>query len=42
MRFVLMHPGVSTVLVGFSDLAQIEAAMQRLHELWGTDFGRGG
>ena len=24
VRFALMHPGVSTVLVGFSDLAQIE------------------
>ena len=54
IRYALTHPGVSTVLVGFSDLAQIEeaaacsgkgplpeAAMQRLHELWATDFGRG-
>ena len=54
IRFALMHPGVSTVLVGFSDLAQIEeaaacsgkgplteTAMQRLHDLWATDFGRG-
>ena len=54
IRFALTHPGVSTVLVGFSDLAQIEAAaacsgkeplpeaaVQRLHDLWANDFGRG-
>lgn len=51
VRFALMHPGVSTVLVGFSDLLQIEEAaassgkgqlprlaMERLMELWATDF----
>ncbi len=54
VRFALMHPGVSTVLVGFSDLAQVEEAaacsgkgplpdqaMDRLRELWASDFGRG-
>ena len=53
MRFALMNRGISTVLVGFSNLDQIEEAascsgkepfpksvIERLQELWATDFGR--
>ena len=54
VRFALGHAAASTVLVGFSDVAQIEEAaacsgkgplpepaMERLRELWATDFGSG-
>jgi len=53
IRFALMNRAVSTVLVGFSSLSQIEEAascsveepfpknlMEKLQELWATDFGR--
>ena len=53
IRFALMGREVSTVLVGFSNLAQIEeaarcsgmkplpkSAIDRLQQLWATDFGR--
>ncbi|MBA7708575.1 hypothetical protein ES703_117477 [subsurface metagenome] len=52
VRFALLHPGVSTVLVGFSNLGQIdeaaagsgkgplpESAMERLRDMWATNFG---
>jgi L-galactose dehydrogenase/L-glyceraldehyde 3-phosphate reductase len=51
IRFALMKPEVSTVLVGFSNTAHIdeavacsgglsEEAMARLRKLWDSDFGR--
>jgi hypothetical protein len=49
-----MHQGVSTVLVGFSNIGQIDeavscsgkdlipkSAMERLMNLWSTNFGIG-
>lgn len=52
LRFALMHPGVSMVVVGFSNEDQVEEAaacsgkgplpeptVERLRELWATDFG---
>jgi aryl-alcohol dehydrogenase-like predicted oxidoreductase len=53
IRFALMKPEVSTVLVGFSNTSHIDQAvacsggaglsqdeMQKLKQLWDTDFGR--
>jgi L-glyceraldehyde 3-phosphate reductase len=51
LRFVLMEPGITTVLGGFSSIAHLEEAvpasgalpldqaqMQRIEQLWRTDF----
>jgi aryl-alcohol dehydrogenase-like predicted oxidoreductase len=52
IRFGLMNPKVSTVLVGFSNTAHIDEAvacsdaplsveeMAKIEKLWKTDFGR--